>query len=166
MAPSVLRGAEGEAIRVGARFRAYVSNRLGPFRAAFALAHELAHVHLGILEHGAPELEALCDGIAACVLCPRRAFRAAVSEHGRQAWAQLALDFGTDETCAALRVGEVVGIPLVVVAPRSIRVRGDAWTWPDERALRRLARNGGPGVERAVLRDDARRVVLVADDAA
>lgn len=163
--PSALRGAEGELVTMNGAPRIYVSSRLGPARQAFVILHELAHHALGAREHGGPELEQLCDGIAAALLCPRGAFRAAVCRHGLD-WAQLALDFGTSCSVAALRYGEVMGEPLALVAPRSVRVRGAAWTWPDERGMRRLARHGGPGLARAVLPDDARRVVLVAGDAA
>ena len=163
--PSALRGAEGELARVNGAPRVYLSSRLGPLRSGFVALHELAHHHLGTDAHGSPELEALCDAIAGALLCPRRAFRAAVSAHG-MAWAQIAIDFNVEESCAILRYGEVMGEPLALVAPRSVRVRGQDWTWPDERGLRRLARAGGPGVARTELAGDTRRVVLLADDAA
>lgn len=161
VAPSNLRFAEGELFDVHGQTRIYLSNRLSPARAAFVALHELAHFALGARKHGGPELEALCDGIAAALLCPRQAYRAAVCRHGLD-WEQLALDFGTTCSVVALRYGEVVGEPLALVAPRSVRIRGAAWTWPDERGLRRLAHHGGPGLARAVLPDDERRVVLVA----
>ena len=163
--PSAIHGAEGELSDVEGQTRIYLSNRLDSKRAAFVALHELAHLHLGARKHGGPELEALCDAIAAALLCPRMAYRAAVCRRGLD-WEQLAFDFGTSCSVVALRYGEVTGEPIALVAPRTVRVRGAEWGWPDERGLRRLARAGGPGVARAVLADDARRVVLVADDAA
>ena len=159
--PSAIHGAEGELAEVEGQTRIYLSNRLGPTRAAFVALHELAHLHLGAREHGGPELEALCDAIAAALLCPRMAFRAAVCARGLD-WAQLALDFGTSCSVVALRYGEVTGEPMALVAPRRVRVRGAEWTWPTERGIRRLARSGGPGLARTVLPDDERRVLLLA----
>ena len=140
--------------------------RLTREAARFAICHELAELRLAELRYEEPDVEERADELGAALACPRDAFRQAVREHGRLAFEQLALDFTIDETCAALRVGEAVGVPLAVVAPRRVRVRGDACAWPDEHTLRRVAKTGGPGVARAVLRDDPRRVVLVAEDAA
>ncbi len=140
--------------------------RLTRVAARFAICHELAEIRLIELGYQELDVEDRADELGAALACPRDAFRSAVRAHGRLDFEQLALDFTTDETCAALRVGEVVGVPLAVVAPRRVRVRGGPCEWPDERTLRRVARTGGPGVARAVLRDDPRRIVLVAEDAA
>lgn len=127
----------------------------------FAICHELAELRLAELDYREVDVEDVADALGAALACPRDAFRGAVREHGREAYAQLALDFTTSQTCAALRVGEVLDEPLAVVAPRRVRVRGGAYEWPDERELRRCARVATPGLRRAELTDDRRRVVLL-----
>lgn len=162
-----LAGAEGECCRVGDEYRIYVRSDLAPARASFVALHELAHVHLGELRHGDPELEERCDAIAGALVCPRGAFGEAVKEHGEQ-WEQLALDFGVETCCAALRYGEVLNVPLCLVSPASVRVRGREWGWPrSEREIRRLAKGRGlpPGLVAERLPDDPRRTLLLADTA-
>jgi hypothetical protein len=67
------------------------------------------------------------------------------------------------QTAAALRVGEADQLPLAVVA-KVVRTRGpEAFQWPGEDVLRRWATKPPPGLARARLTDDPKRVVLVAD---
>lgn len=82
----------------------------------------------------------------------------ALGEHPDE-WELLAELFGTDSTAVVLRAAELTGRPLAVVTPSRVYARGRA-EWPDEQTLRAWARNGAPGLRRAVLRDDRRRVVL------
>lgn len=134
---------------------------------AWTLAHEVAHVHLrrGGWVGGYRESEDAADAIAAALLMPRRAFARATRQHGRRAFVGLADAFSVTETAAALRVGEVDRVPVAVIAPTHLRVRGpEEWAWGTEEELRALARGGRPGLHRARLTDDARRVVLVADE--
>lgn len=138
--------------------RIYVRKGLAPARLRFAVAHELAHWALGDCSTGV-DLEARCDALAACLVAPRRAFLHALRETDR--YHLLAERFATTESCVALRLGEVTGEPLALVAPLSVRVRGEAYVWPGERELRALAaKPRTPGIRKAKLRDDRRRVAL------
>lgn len=124
-------------------------------RQRFAVLHELGHYALG---PGASE--AACDAVAGALLLPRPAFRAAARELGAD-WPSLAAFFGCSESAAALRWGEVIGDPLALVAPVTVRVRGLPWAWPaEEREIRELAASLRPGLARTRLRDDCRRVVV------
>ena len=142
--------------------RIYVRRGLPPARLRFAVAHELAHWALGECAPGA-ELEARCDALAACLVAPRRAFLRALRETDR--YHELAGRFATTESCAALRLAEVTGEPLALVAPSCVRVRGDAYGWPGEPELRALATKPRvPGLRKARRRDDPRRVAMRAQD--
>ncbi len=124
--------------------------------AEWAIGHELAH-WAGV------EDEREANYVGAAILLRRRPFlRALYATEGD--WAELAETFGTTSTSAVLRAGELEGRPLAVVTPARVYARGRA-EWPDEGTLRRWARQGGPGVRRAKLRDDPRRVVLEGDEA-
>lgn len=108
------------------------------------------------------ELELACDFIGAAIQTRRRPF--ARGARGRERdFKQLALDFQTSETLVALRVGEVLNIPIAVIAPLTVRARGSI-EWPDEQRLRMIARRGYPGIARVRLTDDSRRVALIADE--
>lgn len=108
------------------------------------------------------DVEDMADALAGALVAPRDAYRLALREVGLDLPA-LANDFRASQSCVALRLGEVTGRPIVLVAPR-LRSRGEAFGWPSERALRRLARAEvmPDGVERRILTDDAKRVVLMA----
>jgi hypothetical protein len=155
-----LHGAHGELCRVRDSYRIFISVHLSASRSAFAVAHELAHWHLGILDHD-PEVEEACNAIAAAVLCPRTAFANAVARHG-EAWGELANDFGVDASCAALRYGEITRRTLVLLTPERVRVRGEqdaALDGLDGPALRKARPRG---FRRERLPDDRTREVLIA----
>ncbi|MDB4994234.1 MAG: hypothetical protein JWM74_1666 [Myxococcaceae bacterium] len=80
--------------------------------------------------------------------------------------ASIAAEVRGSQTWAALRVGEVLRMPLAVIAPR-VRVRGSEWGWPDEATLRRWSIGRVPsGLARTRLTDDRNRVVLMVDERA
>jgi hypothetical protein len=141
-------------VRVGGSFRIYLRGRASAQRQAFGVLHELGHVAAGF---DAPEQA--CDAIAAALWMPRPAFQRAAREHGAD-WASLARRFGATESAVSLRWGEAIGEPLVLVAPRTVRVRGEEYEWPPETLLRQLSRSELPGLARARLSDDSRRIVL------
>lgn len=144
--------------RVSGYWRIYVRSRAPAARQAFAVLHELGHYALG---PGASE-EA-CDALAGALLLPRPAFKYAAGDLGAD-WTALADRFDCTESAAALRWGEVTGEPLALVAPLKVRVRGLPWGWPsDDGEIRRLASEPRPGLARARLRDDPRRVIVTAD---
>lgn len=158
-APAVL-------LRVHDRWRIVVARSLPREYALFCVAHELGHWLLDE-EHARTldgEEERRADFLGGALLAPRAAFRAALRSLGADL-AELAEAFRTTETGAALRLGEVTGQPLAVVAPQRVRVRGpEEWIWPDERTLRAWARRPAPGLRKTVLTDDPRRVVLDVED--
>lgn len=165
---AVLRGPRPVAtpaalVRVGESWRIVIGRSLPPLYALFAVAHELGHWLLR--RHGLDDTdEAAADYLGAALVAPRPAFRAAWRTKGCEL-AQLAEALHMTETGAALRLGEVLRVPLAVVAPHRVRVRGpEAWIWPAEPTLRGWARRPAPGLRRVRLTDDPRRVVLEAED--
>lgn len=150
-------------VRVGAEWRIILARSLPTLYAVFAVGHELGHWLLARHGYVGDDEERAADFIAAALIAPRRAFRAACRALGDDLVA-LADAFHMTETGAALRLGEVERRPLAVVAPQRVRVRGpEEWTWPDEATLRRWARRPAPGLRKVQLRDDPRRVVLDAE---
>lgn len=129
-------------------------------RLRFVVCHELAEWWLSTRErYQGEDIEHAANYIAAALLAPPAAFRAALRYHGRD-FRALAAAFVASETTIALRDAELHSIARVVVAP-NLRVRGpEAFLWPPERTLRAWAREGGPGLARTRLTDDPRRVVL------
>lgn len=125
--------------------------------AQHAIAHEIGHWALE--RCGVDDSEEGSDYIAAALLMPRAAFVQRVREVGVEPL-QLALSFGVTETAAILRYGEVMGAPLALIAPATVRVRGpESWVWPDEPTLRKAAVTGLPGL--AKVRLQGKRVALV-----
>lgn len=156
-------------LRVGEDWRIVLSRSLPRLAALFAIGHELGHWLLR--RHGcwcgeSEEREA--DYLGAALLAPHRAFRRAYYQLGADLPA-LAAAFSTPEAGAALRLGEVMHVPLAVVAPQTVRVRGpENWVWPDESTLRSWARQRTPrpGVRAVRLSDAPRTVVLDASGVA
>lgn len=167
-ADAIVRGprplhAPAALVRVGDAWRIILSRSLPPLYALFAVGHELGHWLLAREGYDGDDEERAADYLGAALLAPRRAFLAARRALGDDLPA-LAEALSMTETGAALRLGEVTGVPLAVVAPARIRVRGpEAWTWPDEGTLRRWARRPAPGLRKTRLHDDPRRVMLEAD---
>ena len=161
VAPESMLAGGGALVRVRDQWRIYVRRGLRPEFARFTVLHELAHYILG---RGATEEE--CDALAACLLAPRGAFERAARTlpaelPAREVYHQLARWFVATDSFAALRFGEVTSSPLVIVAPTSVRVRGATYSWPPEPVLRGLAKARTlPGLSKATLRDDPRRVAL------
>lgn len=143
--------------RVSGVARIYYRERLPPERRNFAVAHELAHWCLR--DRAGEDVEQACDYLAAALIAPRRAFLKAVQKHGAR-FTRLAKAFATTESLVALRFGETTLEPLALVAPLSVRVRGSAYSWPSQSALRAIAAAPKPRLRKAQLRDDARRLVL------
>lgn len=146
-------------VRVSGQARIYFRHRLPPERRDFVVAHELAHWALGDRAGEELETEQACDALAAALIAPRRAFLKLVQKHGAR-FTLLARAFATTESLVALRFGETTFEPLALVAPRSVRVRGAAYSWPSEPALREIAARAKPGLRKTALLDDVRRLVL------
>jgi Zn-dependent peptidase ImmA (M78 family) len=135
----------------------------------FAAAHELGHA---VLEHERrrdDQIEAEADRFAAAMLMPWRAFHCLRAEVGDDLEG-LADVFLVTQTAVALRLGEVGEVAAsIVVAPGCVRARSlEEIVLPTEEDLRWLARASdeelervGPGIKKATLTDDPRRVALV-----
>lgn len=128
----------------------------------FAVAHEVAEWHLRRLRFFSERREDAANAIAAAILAPRPAYRAAVRDHGTH-FGELAADFRLSQVCAALRFGETMGRPIAVVTPAQVRIRGEGWAWPaSERAIRRLDLALVPELVRVDLTDARGRWALLA----
>lgn len=158
-APFLRQPGGGCLVRVGPQVRIYYRSRLSQQQRDFVVAHELAHWALRDRAGNEVETEIACDALAAALIAPRAAFLKVVAKHGAR-FTRLAKAFACSESLAALRFGETTLEPLALVAPLRVRVRGSAYSWPSEPAIRKIAAEPKPGLRKAVLRDDARRVAL------
>jgi len=140
-----------------------VRRGLDPIELNFLLCHELAEWWCTELGYDRPNREWVCNRIAARLIAPSPAVRAALKATVGTPEA-LAAWFACSETVAALRRGEVSGRPLVVVDPAWLMAAGDPWAWPPEPTLRSIAacRLVVPEIERYALTDAPRRALLVA----
>ena len=146
-------------VRLRGESRIYVRSRLPVTRRNFAVLHELAEWHLEREDYQDEDREDVADALAAGLLIPRQLFLRALRDDGSK-FPSLARRFATTESLVALRLGEVTGEPLALVAPR-LRVRGKDWSWPPEEKLRQVARRRAPrGIRKMRLNDDRRRVAL------
>lgn len=153
---SALPGAAALVVVNGQR-RIYVRERLPEARRAWLIGHEIGHLLLGA---DAPEFA--CDYLGAALLAPRRAVTLALRVVGTD-WTELARIFGSSQTLAALRASEVSGLPLALVAPGRVRVRGEPWAWPEtEGGIRMLAKCGHSALMCEQLTDEPHRFALVA----
>lgn len=151
--------------RVGKEWRIMIGRAVPPLYAVFAVGHELGHWLLARAGYHGDDEEMAADYLGAALLAPRRAFVTARRSLGDDLPA-LAEAFSMTETGAALRLGEALRVPLAVVSPRLVRVRGpESWQWPDEGTVRRWAVVVTPGLRTARLTDDPRRVLLQPDEA-
>lgn len=155
-APEHALPGNGSLVRVGAHWRIYLRKSAPDHVKRFVALHEVGHYVLG---PDASEQE--CDQLAAAVLLPRQAFLRERLEHRRRI-STIARSFGSDETCAWLRLAEVTGERVAVVTPRIVRARGnDTETWLGDAQLREFAAaSRAPGLKKASLRDDPKRTVL------
>jgi hypothetical protein len=144
-------------VRVSGQVRIYYRASLPPEYRNFAVAHELAHWCLR--DRAGGDTEAACDYLAAALVAPRVAFLKVVQRHGAR-FSRLAKAFATTESLVALRYGETTLEPIALVAPLSVRVRGAAYSWPSEPAIRAMAAGPKPGLRKAVLRDQPLRTAL------
>lgn len=149
---------DGALARVGAKWRIYVKAKLTNERRLWLISHELGEYALkDIVDE---RVEQMANAVAAAILAPRRSVLRTYREPDDIP--RMAQALRVTGTLAALRVGEAGGPPIAVIAPAHVHVRGpESWSWPSERDLRRLARDGADGVDRLHLPDDRRRTVLI-----
>jgi hypothetical protein len=151
--------------RVGDEWRIFVREGLSPQEANFAVGHELGEHWLKREGYDGEDLEQAANYIGAALVAPRPTFVTAVRELGED-WTALSQRFVSTESLVVLRWGEIRCEPLALVSPALVRVRGpESFVWPEEPTIRRWA-NGrpGPGLRKARLADDRRRVVLKVED--
>lgn len=106
-------GGDGTLSRVNGRWTIRLARSAPMTRARFALGHEIAE--WACREQQETTIEALCNAISAAVLLPRPALLAALRHFGDNLPA-LARAFRVTETCAALRIGEATGQPMLLLS--------------------------------------------------
>lgn len=147
----------------GERERVYLDPRMSPHRQRWLILHELSERHT-FQERGDEGHELACNRIAARLRAPRGAFRRLVEAYGLEDLAALSRESGQSQTSTGMRIGEVFDVPVTIVTPGHVHVRGPEWGWPDERELRRLtlARSMPRELRRVKLDDAKRRYMLIA----
>lgn len=153
---------EGSLVRIGDRYRIYVRKNLPPERLSHVIGHELGHWICKQDGYRGPDLEAVCDAIGAALVAPKPAFHAALRALGVDNLPGLAKVFTASQSLVALRAGETTGRPMALVAPSTVRVRGDEFAWPATEEIRQLATRSRPGLKRTKLTDEPRRVMVAA----
>jgi hypothetical protein len=123
----------------------------------WAIGHELGHLIRGSTSSSQAEEDA-CNYIGAAIQMRRAPFAKRFREVGND-YVRLARDFGTTETSAVMRIGEVTGRPVAVVLRHRIYARGELATLP-ERSVRALAFNPWPGVQKVELTDSRERLAV------
>jgi hypothetical protein len=145
--------------------RIVVKRNLTPEQVQHAVGHELAHLLLGRRCAAELSLELACDYLGAALIAPRPAVVAMHRALGLDVRA-VAGELVVTQTCAALRLGEALTLPLAAIGPR-VRVRGpEEHMWPDEPVLRRWATRPPKGLAKVRITDQPGRVLLVDDDVA
>lgn len=152
--------------RVGDSLIVAVRASLSIERQNYTAAHELAHAIVREAGLKFDDEERAADHGAACLLMPRRYVAKLYRAEGF-APALLAGEVVVTQTSAALRLGEVIGMPLAAVSPRLVRIRGDRpFEWGGEDKVRELAtkRRLWPGLARTRLADEKGRWAITADE--
>jgi hypothetical protein len=164
--PTMMIGPPARTFLFDGQRRIAVKKGLPVACAQFFCGHELGHMLLEEEGYDDEDTEACCDYLAAALVAPRPAIVSMQRTFGFDL-ASIAAEVGGSQTWAALRVGEVLRVPIAVIAP-TVRVRGpEEWVWPDHATLRRWSSGRVPkGLARARLTDDRDRVVLTVDELA
>lgn len=150
--------------RFNGKMHVCVRGEFPPRALAWSLCHEVAEALLQRRPYRGPDLEAVADRLAAALRAPRLFAERACRARGPR-WSQLAIDFGSTESCAALRYGEVTSAPLALLTSGAARYRGD---WFEDAPSEAELRSARPlkGLVKAALRDDPSRAVFRAGLAA
>src|SRR5690606_20448216 len=119
----IARGGAASIVSLSGRTRIRIPRRHSPAEINFLVAHEVAEWWLRREGYDGEDVEDVANAIAASLVAPRRAFAAAVLEHGHD-YPTLAELFCATESLVVLRIGEVTGEPIVLVAPHRVRARG------------------------------------------
>src|SRR5690606_40673448 len=119
----IARGGAASTVSLGGRHRIVIPRRCSPAEINFLVAHEAAEWWLRREGYDGEDVEDVANAIAASLVAPRRAFAAAVQQHGHD-YPALAELFCATESCVALRLVEVMADLVALVAPDRDRTRG------------------------------------------
>lgn len=157
-------GALAKVYTVNGKRRIAVSRKATVEYAQFYVGHELGHIVCDEQGYRQADVERVCDMFGAAVMAPIPAVHAMLRAFGRDHEA-IADELISTQTHAALRVAEVLRIPRAIITPARVYARGpDEFVWGSEDELRKLARRERPGIVRAKLTDDPRRVMIDVED--
>lgn len=151
----IVRGSRASMVSLHGQQRIRLPRRRSPAEMNFLVGHELAEWWLKREGYVSEWIEDVANALAASLVAPRRAFLRAYREHGHD-YTTLASLFCSSESLVVLRIGEVTGEPVLLVAPHRARARGEAFGWPSQ--LRGASRF--PGLAKCRLSDDDRRLVV------
>jgi hypothetical protein len=113
--------------------RVYVRKGIMPARARWLAGHELAH--WWYQNHGLPakNIEDRCDRLGAALVAPAPVVVDVLKRTSDVR--KVARAMATTQSLAALRMGEVAGVPVALVSGAHIRVRGRSYPWPQGEIL-------------------------------
>lgn len=150
-----LGGILARLLPVGDRWLVEVQRGLPEPIMEWAVGHELAHwfrrSSCARVRGVRAEEERICDYAGAALAMPWDAFqrRIRATQSDPQ---QLALEFGTTPTSAALRIGEIEDRPMAVwIRSGHLYVRGPDWFARQPEQVAHDIRHGGPGIRTTTL---------------
>lgn len=114
--------------RVRGRWRIFVRRGTPAAHMRFAVLHELAHVYYAGGGFSSADLERRCDRLGAALALPHVAFQKARKR--TEDICRVAREFITTQGLALLRLGECDGVPVALVTPRGVHLRGEPYPWP------------------------------------
>lgn len=127
-----LPAGDGASAIVRGQWQVMVRRGLSPVRRRWAVAHELAEIHLARLGVAADDLELLAERVAAGIVMPRKAYASSARRDG-QCFVRLSHAFLTTQTAAVLRLAEVGALRGAAVVHRTFRM--ERGVMPDDADL-------------------------------
>jgi hypothetical protein len=131
----------------------------------FCLAHEVGEFVYKDRGFGADEIEARSNAFAAACCAPRDSVKRAAWRHGHAVY-RLATELAVPQSVVALRLGEVLDRPVVLVRGDLPIVRGAPFGWPPANELLRLVKAPPLEVHPLKIADSPGRWALLARRAA
>lgn len=142
-----------ELARVNNEHRIYIREGTTVERMCFEIGHELAHWWFDLTGYKPIDLERACCELGAALVAPAPFF-SAVRKRIEDV-PSVAAALRATQSLAALREGEVLHRPVLLVQPHRVLRRGHPWPWP------RNLRKPIPGVTKVKITDEAKRVALL-----
>lgn len=121
MAVDQLPVGDGASAIVRGRWQVMVRRELSPARRRWAIAHELAEIHLARLGVSVADLELLAERVAAGIVMPRHAY-AKSARRESACFVRLSQAFMATQTAAVLRLAEVGAVRGAAVVHRAFRM--------------------------------------------